>query len=146
MLLPEYFTLKELTATATGLPNFPETWQVIENLLTTAKVLDDIRHLFGAPIKVTSGYRSASVNSAIGGSRTSAHRKGLAADIQPARATQAKMKELATICKGRLRAFGLDQVIIYTDDGTATGSIKWVHVGLPGPSTMARNQLLYKKG
>lgn len=146
MDIPKYFTLKELTATSTGLPNFPESWEVIENLLDTARVLDCIRNEFGAPIRVTSGYRSAAVNTAVGGSKTSAHRKGLAADIKPARRGRNYMAQLASICRSRLSAWGLDQVIIYTDTGKNTGDIKWIHVGLADSTVAARAQLLYKKG
>ena len=44
-------------------------------------VLDPLRELAGSPISVNSGYRSAAVNAAVGGSKTSDHMKGLAADI-----------------------------------------------------------------
>jgi hypothetical protein len=44
-------------------------------------VLQPARDKFG-PIEVTSGYRSEKVNAAVGGSATSDHLKGKAADIQ----------------------------------------------------------------
>lgn len=44
-------------------------------------VLDPLREAYGKPIIVTSGYRCESLNKAVGGSKTSEHMKGMAADI-----------------------------------------------------------------
>ncbi len=44
-------------------------------------VLDPLRKAWGKPITVTSGYRCLELNKAVGGSRTSQHLKGEAADI-----------------------------------------------------------------
>lgn len=143
MQIPKYFTLKELTATSTGIPNAPETWEDFCNILDTAINLDNIRAAFGLPIRVTSGYRSAAVNKAVGGSTTSAHCKGMAIDIQPYKNTPENMKNLAVLLRGAIERFHIDQLIIYTPDGKDTVNIKWIHVGFsPAP----RGQLLFKKG
>lgn len=44
-------------------------------------ILDPIREAWGKPIKINSGYRSKALNSKIGGSKTSDHMLGRAADI-----------------------------------------------------------------
>lgn len=44
-------------------------------------VLDPLREAWGAPITVTSGYRCPELNKAVGGSNTSQHMSGQAADI-----------------------------------------------------------------
>ena len=44
-------------------------------------ILEAVRARFG-PVKITSGYRSASYNEKIGGVKNSYHVKGMAADIQ----------------------------------------------------------------
>lgn len=44
-------------------------------------VLDPLRQAWGKPIVVTSGYRCAQLNVAVGGSATSHHMRGMAADI-----------------------------------------------------------------
>ena len=77
----KYFTLKELTRTATGLSNTPGSAEVanLENLVE--KVLDPLREMYGKPIRVNSGYRSMAVNLAVKGATTSQHLKGEAADI-----------------------------------------------------------------
>jgi zinc D-Ala-D-Ala carboxypeptidase len=82
------FTLSELiaspTATARGIKEqFTPPQQVIENLTNLAvKILQPLRDGLGRPIKITSGYRCERLNVAIGGSRTSEHCKGMAADLQ----------------------------------------------------------------
>nr|UVY17005.1 MAG: Peptidase M15 [Bacteriophage sp.] len=81
----KYFTLKELTRSATaeakGIDNTP-TPEVEKNLtLLVENVLDPLRNLFGKPITVNSGYRCPELNKAVGGSKTSDHVKGFAADI-----------------------------------------------------------------
>ena len=45
-------------------------------------VLQCIREHFGKPLHITSGYRTASHNAAVGGSKSSQHLLGRAADIQ----------------------------------------------------------------
>lgn len=81
MKLSENFSLSEFTETSTGLPNKPSQ-EAITNLKYLAQyVLQPARDKFG-PIEVTSGYRSEKVNAAVGGSATSDHVHGKAADIQ----------------------------------------------------------------
>jgi putative chitinase len=78
--LSTYFSLAELTATSTGLPNKPNAQQ-LSRLTDTSKRMDAIRELLGAPVSVNSGFRSAAVNRAVGGSQTSAHALGYAVDF-----------------------------------------------------------------
>ena len=49
---------------------------------TLTVVLQCIREHFGKPVTITSGYRTASHNTKVGGSRSSQHLLGRAADIQ----------------------------------------------------------------
>jgi putative chitinase len=78
--LSTYFSLAELTVTSTGLPNKPNAQQ-LSRLTDTSKRMDAIRELLGAPVSVNSGFRSAAVNRAVGGSQTSAHALGYAVDF-----------------------------------------------------------------
>jgi zinc D-Ala-D-Ala carboxypeptidase len=86
MKLTENFSLHEMikseTAVRRGMDNTP-TDAVIANLKVLAeKVLQPVRNHYKKGIKVNSGYRSPDVNAAVGGSRTSDHTRGQAADIE----------------------------------------------------------------
>jgi hypothetical protein len=86
MNLSANFTLKELTksdtATRLGLDNTPDD-EALENLKTLCEmVLQPVREHFGKSVTVNSGYRSPESNAAVGGSKTSDHCKGMAADIE----------------------------------------------------------------
>lgn len=81
----KYFTIKELTKSSTaeakGIDNTP-TPEVKRNLTALVEnVLDPLREIYGKPITVNSGYRCQELNKAVGGSKTSDHVKGFAADI-----------------------------------------------------------------
>lgn len=80
-----HFTLDELlfsqTAERMGLDNTPGPDELAA-LKRTAMGLEAVRvRLGGAPIVITSGYRSPTVNAAVRGSRTSQHTRGEAADF-----------------------------------------------------------------
>ena len=81
MKLSENFTLAELTHTDTGIANNPSQGEINNLKLLVQKVLQPVRDKFGV-VNVTSGFRSPLVNSAVGGSATSDHVHGRAADIQ----------------------------------------------------------------
>lgn len=53
------------------------------NLVLTAKALESQREILGSPLKISSGYRCSRLNNAIGGSTTSSHTRGQAADYKP---------------------------------------------------------------
>ena len=81
----KHFTLDALTRSATarrlGIDNTP-TRQATANLeRLVANLLDPLREAYGAPIYVNSGYRCPALNRAVGGSASSQHLTGEAADI-----------------------------------------------------------------
>lgn len=84
MNMSKNFTLEELTFSQTavrnGIDNSPNQ-EVINNLKKLCESLEKVRELVGAPISVSSGYRSPELNKSVGGAKDSAHTKGLAADI-----------------------------------------------------------------
>jgi hypothetical protein len=83
MNLSNSFSLEQLTFSETairkGLDNTPNDEQ-IANLTELAQSLERVQQLLG-PLHITSAFRSPKVNAAIGGSTTSAHMEGYAADI-----------------------------------------------------------------
>ena len=73
--------IKSTTAKRLGIDNTPDDWTT-ENLRQVAlKVFQPLRDAFGCPIFVSSGYRSADLNRAIGGSNRSQHVEGRALDL-----------------------------------------------------------------
>ena len=65
------FTLKEMLSTSTGLPNFPETWEQLENLQRLAGFLQCVRNIYGNPIIVHSAFRTEAENEKAGGGKRS---------------------------------------------------------------------------
>lgn len=85
MKLSKNFTLEELihssTANAKGIRNYPSPME-IENLRRLCvEVLQPIRDRYGKPIYINSGYRNPQLNRLVGGSQSSQHCRGQAADI-----------------------------------------------------------------
>lgn len=83
--LSPHFTLAEFTASETaarrGIDNTPPP-AVMAALLKTAQGMEAVRvRLGGAPITVSSGFRSLELNRAIGSRDTSQHVKGEACDF-----------------------------------------------------------------
>lgn len=85
MNLSTNFTLEEMTqsqtATRQGIPNQPGSAQTAALRALCETILEPIRAHFNAPVRVSSGYRSPKLNQTIGGSATSQHCKGEAADF-----------------------------------------------------------------
>jgi len=86
--LSEHFKLGEFTKTNTGIENVPNEEQV-SNLRRVCRWLERLRQrwndLYGEgndPITINSAFRSPEVNKAVGGSPTSNHLTGCAADIR----------------------------------------------------------------
>jgi zinc D-Ala-D-Ala carboxypeptidase len=85
MQLSENLSLAEVmrseTAKRKGVSNMP-TPEHIENFKKLAEnIFQPIRKHFGKPIHISSGYRSATLNKAIGGASSSQHCTGEAIDI-----------------------------------------------------------------
>ena len=125
MNLSANFTLKELTrsdtATRHGLDNTPQ-GVTLDNLkLLCEKILQPVREHYAKSVTVNSGYRAPEVNAAVGGSKTSDHCKGQAADIEISTVPNA---ELAYWIKDNLK---FTQLILefYTQGVPDSG---WVHV------------------
>ena len=80
-----HFTLQELTRSATaqrlGIYNTPPASAVKALHELVDKVLDPLREAWGGPIRVNSGYRCPELNRLVGGTPTSQHQRGEAADI-----------------------------------------------------------------
>ena len=86
MNLTKNFTLAEMTKSETalrhGMENEPGENEIGNLKLLCEKVLQPVRDHFGKGVKVNSGFRHPDVNAKVGGSRTSDHTRGQAADIE----------------------------------------------------------------
>ena len=132
----QYFTIEELTRSATadklGIDNTPKEKYIQDNLIELIDFLDGVREAWtvmceknswGSPaIVVNSGYRCDALNKAIGGSKTSAHSIGAAADIEPA---NGKNKEFHRFVEKYL----LDNHIPF-DNLINEYNYSWTHLGL----------------
>jgi hypothetical protein len=125
MQLSEHFELAEFirssTAKRASISNMP-TDAHLENIkLLCEKVLEPIRVHFARPIILSSGYRSAALNRAVGGSSSSQHCSGEAADIDMDE-TNVTNAQIFNYIKDNLE---FDQLI--WEFGTDTNP-DWVHV------------------
>lgn len=112
--------LKSQTAERRGIDNTPSEL-VVDNLARLcANVLQPVRDRFG-PVVVSSGYRSPALNAAVGGSPTSQHLQGEAADIEVPGVTN------YALAKWIAESLSFDQLILefYTPGKFASG---WVHI------------------
>lgn len=85
MQLSEHLSLAEVTRSETakrkGVSNMPTDEHIANFKLLAENIFEPIRNHFGKPIHLSSGYRSAALNKAIGGAANSQHCSGEAIDI-----------------------------------------------------------------
>lgn len=131
-----YFTIKELTASDTAkkykIDNTPspEIKQHLQELILN--LLNPIREAWGSPVIVSSGYRCPALNEKVGGSKTSAHPLGYAADLMP---KNGKIAEFIKFVQEFLIASKIpfDQCINEYN--------RWCHVGLKNSIGAQRRQI-----
>jgi zinc D-Ala-D-Ala carboxypeptidase len=97
MQLTKNFSLAEMTKSETalrqGLDNTPGEAEIANMRKLAENVLQPVRDAYGRGVKVNSGFRHPDVNAAVGGSRTSDHCKGQAADIEIPGVANAELAE-----------------------------------------------------
>jgi zinc D-Ala-D-Ala carboxypeptidase len=132
------FSLEEMvrsqTALRKGIDNTPSLL-VIEHLKhLAAELLEPVRAELGVPLHTDSGYRSMLLNDAVGGSPTSVHPLGLAADEIPIGMDLAE-------AFARIRArkdLPIDQLIIECNT--------WLHIGAARPGETPRREFMTASG
>lgn len=139
-VMAKYFTVYELTKSATaterGIDNTPN--KAIENNIKylIEAVLDPLREAYGKPVYVSSGYRCAELNKAVGGAKNSQHLTGMAADIYVKGESNAVLYDIMR--KGRIP---FDQMII--EKGTRNFP-RWIHLSISRLNN--RKEILYYDG
>jgi hypothetical protein len=112
---------------------------VLENIKVLANKLEVVRSIFNRPVSVTSGYRCAELNSAIGGSPTSKHMLGLACDFTCE--SYGSLRQQFDILRANKAELGYDQLII---ERPPNG---WLHIAFAEAGKVARgNDLIYEGG
>lgn len=138
--MSKWFVYSEFTKSATAdklnIDNTPKEEYIQDNIIELMRVLDGVREswtvkckkeYWGNPsIIVNSGYRCVALNDAIGGSKTSAHSIGAAADIEPA---NGKNREFLRFIEQYLldNHIPFDQLI---NEKPVNGAPSWIHIGL----------------
>ncbi len=129
MNLTQHFTLAELTASnkarELNIDNTPRP-ELVPRLVMVAEMLERIRTTLNCPVVVTSGYRCEALNLAVGGSSTSDHPRGHAADIVCPRYGTAT--EVARTLAPLVSVLGIGQLLL-----EQVGGKKWIHVSTHVP-------------
>lgn len=135
--MAKYFTLEELCKTSTGLNNTPNDEEK-EHLEELMDVLDGVREAWtekcrinnwgSAAIDVNSGFRSDAVNKAVGGSKTSEHRLGWAADIEPRNQRNLEFWNFI-VDYIKTNNIGFSQLI---NEKPRAGIPSWIHLSING--------------
>ena len=139
--MARFFTLKEFiksdTAKWRGIDNTPDFEEVAHMQELVEKILDPLRAAWGSPLTVSSGYRCEKLNSVVGGSATSVHMRGYAADIVP---TVGSLKSFMDFAERWLRVndIDFDQSIREVD----RRGHEWWHIGLKNNAGQQRRQFL----
>lgn len=142
MKLSTHFTLAEMTASITAtnrhIDNTPDAAATHALQMLCERVLEPVRERMGCAIIVTSGYRCKALNTLVGGSATSQHCKGEAADIKPANGDT-----LALLNAIKESGIEYDQLINEYPD--ANGVPSWVHVSFTTKRKNRRQFLTIKR-
>lgn len=114
----KYFSIEEFFRSnaaekyqVSNIPGDEELSAVLHNIKALVdNVLDPLRAMVGRPVIITSGYRSRKVNELVGGSKTSQHLTGKAADIHVQGCTPQQMEVVYQTIQ---RGYAFDQLIFY---------------------------------
>jgi zinc D-Ala-D-Ala carboxypeptidase len=131
--------VKSQTAARLGIDNTPDDAIVAALPAVAVNILEPVRRQFERPVVVTSGYRCPTLNAAIGGSASSQHMKGQAADFEvPGHGNL----EVAEWIRDNLE---FDQLILeyYTPGDPNSG---WVHCSYVAPGQCRKDVRSCKAG
>jgi zinc D-Ala-D-Ala carboxypeptidase len=132
MRISKNFTLAELTksntATRLGISNTPDKEGIHKLRLLVTNILQPLRNAVGQ-LRISSGYRSESLNKAIGGSNKSQHSKCEAVDLQYVK--RGRMDNMRIFNSIISLGLDFDQIILEFGGATAQNDSDypdWVHL------------------
>lgn len=145
----KYFTIEELTYSEKAKTKRMEnvyTHNILDNINELVdNILDPLRESWSeyckqnelgtGAIKVTSGYRCPLINKLVGGSSTSAHLSGYAADIVP---VNKQMKVFQRFVEDWIKDRDFDQLIF---EKPINGVASWLHIGYKNRNGEQRKQI-----
>lgn len=130
-----HFSLEEVTHSDTakrlGIDNTVPLG-LMDNVKRMCEKLEEVRSLFGKPIKITSFYRCPELNKKVGGSKTSAHMNGLACDFT---VKGIDVEDVFSNIKASEITF--DQLILESSK-TST----WIHLGIEKDGDKPRQMVM----
>ena len=149
----KYFTMDEFIrsekADELGIDNTPNEYQKNNVIEMVNNLLDPLREAWavecnkyklGTPaLRISSGIRSKALNEAVGGSKTSAHYHGYAADIIPCNGNIAHFKKF---CINWLMDKDFDQFISEDEEWDYRVPC-WIHIGYKNGTGKQRRDFLY---
>ena len=145
MNLSKNFTLEELTASTIakryGISNTPSATGKDKLGILARNILQPIRDAYGAPIVVTSGYRSKRVNEIAGGASSSDHIYCCAADIRSVSDTVEDNKRLWEVVVWLYKQGKLPMLKQCINEY----NFDWIHVSYQDGRTSKKGQFLDAK-
>lgn len=127
------------TAKAKGIDNTPNETQLANMGIVAKYIFEPVRTHFNAPIKVSSFFRCAELNVAVGGSKTSQHVQGCAIDMDGDVYGSPTNKQIFEYIRDNLE---FDQLII---EGITNGKMAWVHCSYKESGNRGQVLFMYKK-
>lgn len=138
MNLTPHFTLEELVfsevALRKGILNSPSSNQITSLTRLCTDLLEPVRQILGVPMHINSGFRSIELNSAVGGTHTSSHMSGEAADFVP---IGLDLRTAFDMLRARPE-LPYDQIIIEC--------AAWIHIAVAPGGSAPRRQMLAATG
>ena len=133
--ISKHISYSEGVVTSTKFKNEPNEQQLEAMKLVAEKCFEPLREWYGKPIRINSFFRSKEVNTAVKGSPTSDHMKGMSIDIDAG--SRSENLKLFNWLKANVK---FKQLIHEYGDKSGPD---WVHVSYD-PKDL-RNQVLYIK-
>jgi hypothetical protein len=90
------------------------------------EMIDRAREIAGVPFKINSGYRTVKHNATVGGSVTSSHLNGFAADIS-CRSNKTREAILTSLILAGFHRIGIAKTFIHVDNDLSKPNVIWLY-------------------